>query len=45
MLEDRNRSSHVYNAEMAQEIYGRLALHYRELRECFEGLRSRATEG
>jgi nucleotidyltransferase substrate binding protein (TIGR01987 family) len=45
MLEDRNRSSHVYNAEMAQEIYGRLRLHYRELRECFERLRSRGTEG
>jgi len=45
MLEDRNRSSHVYNAEMAQEIYGRLALHYRELRECFERLRSRGIEG
>jgi len=44
MLEDRNRSSHVYNAEMAQEIFGRLPSHYRELRDCFERLKNRETE-
>ena len=45
MLEDRNRSSHVYNAEMARAIFGRLPSHYHELRECFERLRSRGSEG
>jgi nucleotidyltransferase substrate binding protein (TIGR01987 family) len=44
MLEDRNRSSHVYNAEMAQEIFGRLPSHYRELRDSFESLKKRVTE-
>ena len=44
MLEDRNRSSHVYNAEMAREIFGRLPSHYRELRDRFEHLKGRIAE-
>lgn len=44
MLKDRNRSSHVYNAEMAREIFARLPAHYRELRDRFEHLRRRAAE-
>jgi nucleotidyltransferase substrate binding protein (TIGR01987 family) len=44
MLEDRNRSSHVYNAEMARDLFGRLPSHYRELRDCFEGLKRRSAE-
>ena len=44
MLEDRNRSSHLYNAEMAREIFGRLPSHYRELRDCFNNLNKRMVE-
>jgi nucleotidyltransferase substrate binding protein (TIGR01987 family) len=44
MLEDRNRSSHVYDAEMAREIFGRLPSHYRELRDRFEQLKRRVAE-
>jgi nucleotidyltransferase substrate binding protein (TIGR01987 family) len=44
MLEDRNRSSHVYNAEMARELFSRLPLHYHELRDRFEHLKHSAAE-
>jgi nucleotidyltransferase substrate binding protein (TIGR01987 family) len=44
MLEDRNRSSHVYNAEMAHEIFGRLPSHYRELRNRFEHMKRQVAE-
>ena len=40
MLKDRNLSSHVYNAEMARQIFGRLPSHYQALRACFEQLKS-----
>jgi nucleotidyltransferase substrate binding protein (TIGR01987 family) len=39
MLRDRNRSSHVYDEEMAREIFKRLPSHYRELRAGLEQLR------
>jgi nucleotidyltransferase substrate binding protein (TIGR01987 family) len=41
MLKDRNLSAHVYNAEMARQIFERLPSHYRALRECFEQLKNR----
>ena len=44
MLEDRNRSSHVYDAEMAREIFARLSSHHRELRDRFEHLKRRIAE-
>jgi nucleotidyltransferase substrate binding protein (TIGR01987 family) len=44
MLKDRNLSSHVYNAEMAQEIFVRLPSHYHALRGCFERLKSARAE-
>ncbi len=44
MLEDRKRSSHVYNAEMAREIFGRLPSHHHELRDRFEHLKRRVAE-
>jgi len=44
MLEDRNRSSHVYNAEMARAIFTRLPVHYRELCDRFEHLKHRAAD-
>ena len=44
MLEDRNRSSHVYNAETARDIFARLPSHYRELRDRFEHLQRRVAE-
>ncbi len=44
MLEDRNRSSHVYNAEMARELFSRLSLHYHELRDRFAALKLRIAE-
>jgi nucleotidyltransferase substrate binding protein (TIGR01987 family) len=45
MLEDRNRSSHVYDAAMARAIFARLPSHYRELRDRFEHLKRRIAEG
>jgi nucleotidyltransferase substrate binding protein (TIGR01987 family) len=39
MLKDRNRSSHVSDADMARAIFARLPSHYRELRDSFEHLR------
>jgi nucleotidyltransferase substrate binding protein (TIGR01987 family) len=44
MLKDRNLSSHVYNAEMARQIFMRLPLHYQELRDCFKRLEHRVAE-
>jgi nucleotidyltransferase substrate binding protein (TIGR01987 family) len=44
MLEDRNRSSHVYNAEMAREIFRRLPSHHNELRDRFEHLKCKVAE-
>ena len=44
MLEDRNRSSHVYDAAMARDIYRRLPAHHRELRDRFEHLKRQAVE-
>lgn len=44
ILKDRNRSSHVYDAEMAREIFARLPSHYRELRDTFEQLLRRVAE-
>jgi nucleotidyltransferase substrate binding protein (TIGR01987 family) len=44
MLNDRNLSSHVYNAEMARQIFARLPLHYGALRDCFEQLERRMAE-
>ena len=45
MLRDRNLSSHVYNAEMAREIFMRLPSHYKELRGRFDRLERRIAEG
>jgi len=44
MLEDRSRSSHVYDADTARAIFGRLPSHDRELRERFEHLKRRVAE-
>jgi nucleotidyltransferase substrate binding protein (TIGR01987 family) len=44
MLEDRNRSSHVYDAEMARAIYAELPTYYVELRGRFEDLKRRQSE-
>jgi nucleotidyltransferase substrate binding protein (TIGR01987 family) len=44
MLKDRNHSSHIYNAEMAREIFSRLPGHYRELRDRFAQLQLRVAE-
>jgi nucleotidyltransferase substrate binding protein (TIGR01987 family) len=44
MLEDRNRSSQVYDAAMAREIYRRLPVHHRELCDRFEHLKRQALE-
>lgn len=41
MLEDRNRSAHVYDAAMARQIFSRLPTHYRALRECHGQLHRR----
>jgi nucleotidyltransferase substrate binding protein (TIGR01987 family) len=44
MLEDRNRSSHVYDAAMARQLFRRLPAHHHELRDRFEHLKRRAVE-
>ena len=41
MLRDRNLTSHVYNDEMARQIYQRAADHYRAMRAAFERLKQR----
>jgi nucleotidyltransferase substrate binding protein (TIGR01987 family) len=41
MLEDRILSSHVYNVEMARELFARLPSHQQALRACFEELQRR----
>lgn len=42
MLKDRNLTSHVYNDEMARQIFRRTAGHYRAMRHAFEGLKRRS---
>jgi nucleotidyltransferase substrate binding protein (TIGR01987 family) len=44
MLEDRNRSSHIYDAEMARAIYAKLPAYYVELRGRLEELKHRQEE-
>jgi nucleotidyltransferase substrate binding protein (TIGR01987 family) len=39
MLDDRNRSAHVYDAGMARAIYAKLPGYYGELRARFESLK------
>jgi len=42
MLKDRNLTSHVYNDEMARQIYRRCAGHYQAMRGVFEQLARRS---
>ena len=45
ILDDRNRTSHIYSEQVAQEIFARIKTYVPEMRKAFEMLRKKYPDG